>query len=134
MANKKFTIQRLRSDGAYVFAALFSVFGSYTLLSSYADSKPLKTYQPGVYQLSEFAVKSSQTYKLGIKKGLHYCFSPAVLINPSSSVLVNAKTSTRLTITQQNGTSACFISDTSYDKIEVNLPGFVAQPTILTVQ
>jgi Zn-dependent M16 (insulinase) family peptidase len=86
MAAKGFRIHRIRVDGAYVSAALFAVLGSYTLLGSYADSKPIKTYEVGSYHLNEFVMKQPGTYKLGLKQGLHYCLSPATSSATVSSV------------------------------------------------
>ena len=134
MGAKRFGTQRIRVDGAYVSAALFAVLGSYTLLGSYADSKPVKTYEAGSYHLSEFATKQPNTYKLGLQQGLQYCLSPATSTNTVSSVLVLDKTIQRLSLSQKTADTACFTPTKSYSKIEVQLPVFSVQPTTLSVQ
>ena len=123
----------MRIDGAYVFAALFAVFGSYTLLGSYADSKPVKTYEAGTYNLNEFVTKGAHTYKLGLQKGLQYCLSQAISTNTVSSVLVLDKTIERLSLTPKAADSTCFTPNKNYSKIDVKLPAFAVQPINLTV-
>jgi len=134
MAAKKIGIQRVRVDGVYVFMALFALLGSYTLLGSYADTKPLKSYAAGNYQLSEFATKTPNVYKLSLKQGLHYCLSPVTVDAQHQYVLVVKQSAERFALTQQDTTNACFVTDKNYARVDIQLPSFVAVPVVLTVQ
>jgi len=129
---KKLKLHRVRTDGAYIFAALFAMFGSYALLGSYADSKPLKSYEPGVYQLSDFKTKDAGVYRLGLKMGQRYCLSPVTLTQTDQSVLIAGdKMGRSMLMTADN--AVCFITDANYSRVNVQLPHDALTATTLTV-
>ncbi len=135
MPKSKVKLRRARFDGAYIFASVFVAFGCLALLGSYADHKPLPTFSPGTYSLGTFATDRAGEYSLGIQRGLRYCFSPyQVTSGAVISVLPSSGNQQTLSLAQTTTDTACFHSDSSYDRVNVRLPAITPPPTTLTVR
>jgi hypothetical protein len=127
-------LQRVRFDGAYAFAAIFAVIGGYTLLGSYADSKPLKTFYPGTYTLNEYATKNTNEYRIGMSKTLSYCFSPYTVDATHPNILLTADKSVQLRVVARAPDVGCVRVNSNYSKVTLRFPQGITLPRTVTVQ
>lgn len=119
MRLKSKKLKRAKFDGAYIFATVFASIGGIILLSTYAASRPVQTFNPGSYNLSSFETSRSGEYKLGLNSKLTYCLSP-VYSSYSTDISLKYRDNTQpITLTDSTADDVCFRTDKNYDEVTV---------------
>lgn len=117
-------LKRAKFDGAYIFATVFASIGGLILLSSYASSKPINTYNLGSYNLTDYVTSQPDVYQLGLNGKLNYCISPLQDASTTSVSLVSGNTQQPLILNSVSGDTACFKTVVDHEKALVKI-----QPT-----
>lgn len=122
MAFKAKKFNRVKFDGAYMFAAVFAGVGGLLLLGSYASSKPIETFNQGTYSLAKYATDKPDVFNLGLNSKYNYCLSPIDNEKATTITISNNEGFTKpvdLNVAPDN--TVCFNPKENYSKTEVKI-------------